>query len=123
MIQRREIEVEGTQLSISVFRWKNKNTIRLIIYIHDNEVFKKRLVEKLLGTEGISISGAEILSFYCTHEISENLFELLEFLAPVDMRENNELKKIAKEYLDGTIEREMFEQEVIAHCVADKLSK
>ena len=100
---------------------ENYKITTIAFEFHDSAM-KLKLLWKLIGMRG-NINESEMYYYDTGFSIEENRLELIELLAPINITENIELKKIAGDYLDGTTEREKFEQEVIAHCVAEKLSK
>ena len=99
-----------------------KYRIVTIAFEFYDSAMKPKLLWKLLGIRG-GISESGMYFFNTGFGIEDDKLELIELLAPINIAENTELKKTAGDYLGGVIEREKFEQEVVAYCVAGKLSK
>lgn len=122
MIHRVAIGMDDSRATISIVHWKNEYETTVIVYTFYGDMLKKGLLHKLLSIEGIVINELEIYFFECALEISESMVELIERLAPINITKSGRMKKATREYLDGVMELEKFEQEVIAYCVAEKLS-
>lgn len=99
-----------------------KYRIATIAFEFHDSAMKPKLLWKLLGMRG-NVNELEGYFYDTGFSIEGDLLELIELLAPINITENNELEKIVEEYLGGAIERKNFEEEVVAYCVADKLSK
>ena len=123
MIRRVAIGMDEDRATISIVHWKNIYETTVLVYTFYGDVRKKRLLHKLLNIEGIIINERITYFFECALEISENILELIEYLAPVNIAKNTEMQQAAEEYLNGGIGLKKFEQEVVAYCVAGKLSE
>lgn len=55
--------------------------------------------------------------------IEEDTQEILAFFTRTNLTEEEKLKHVVEQYLNGHMSREQFEQEIIPYRVAEKLSK
>lgn len=99
-----------------------KYEITTIRFDFHNTEKKLKLLWKLLGLLG-NINESEMHYYDTSFRIEEDLLELIELLAPVDITESGGMMKVAEDYLKGVIGLKKFEQEVVAYCVANKLSE
>lgn len=111
------IQIAKNSLTISIYG------IAYMAFTLYNDALKSRLFRKFLNIEDIFIDDTTSYFSDMGMELQENMLDLMKLLAPINLTENNKLKKAAEEYLGGSIELETFEQEVVACLVAEKLSE
>ena len=109
--------------TIYIQYYGSESRFKHIIFVFHDDALKPKLLRKLLETEGIIINDATTYFFEPGLGIQEDMLELIELLAPINIAENTEMQKAAEEYLRGMIGLEKFKQEVVAYCVAGKLSE